>query len=149
MACIGINGIKRGTTTFFDHHESQGVQKGVMDVIEKAVREVGARASLSLGVSDRYGKGKDGIKENIRFIEKINKHKKLTKDELIEFGKRWQAAGMLSKKIDRQPKKSIIGPPITGPKTAAAANETDHNPKACARSLPCRKVTAKIAMAVG
>ena len=78
-----INGVKRGTTTFFDHHESQGIQKGIMDAIEEAVREVGTRTSLSLGVSDRYGKGKDGVKENIRFIEKINNHKKLTKDELV------------------------------------------------------------------
>lgn len=78
-----INGIKGGTTTFFDHHESQGVQDGIMDTIEKAVREVGARANLALGISDRYGKGKAGIKENIRFIEKINKHKKAEKDELI------------------------------------------------------------------
>lgn len=78
-----INGIKRGTTTFFDHHESQSLQKGVMDIIENPIREVGARANLSLGISDRYGKGKDGIRENIRFIEKINKHKELTKDELV------------------------------------------------------------------
>lgn len=78
-----INGIKGGTTTFFDHHESQSIQDGIMDTIEKAVREVGARANLSLGISDRYGKGKAGIKENIRFVEKINKHKKSEKDELI------------------------------------------------------------------
>ncbi len=78
-----INGIKKGTTTFFDHHESQGVQQGIMDVIEESVREIGARASLSLGISDRYGKGKEGIKENIRFIEKINRHKKITKDEIV------------------------------------------------------------------
>lgn len=78
-----INGIKGGTTTFFDHHESQGIQAGIMDTIEKAVREVGARANLALGISDRYGKGKAGIKENIRFVEKINKHKKAEKDELI------------------------------------------------------------------
>lgn len=78
-----INGIKGGTTTFFDHHESQGIQFGIMDTIEQAVREVGVRANLAMGISDRYGKGKDGIKENIRFIEKINKHKKSEKDELI------------------------------------------------------------------
>lgn len=78
-----INGIKRGTTTFFDHHESQSIQQGIMDVIEEPVKKVGVRANLSLGISDRYKKGKDGIKENVRFIEKINKHKKLTKDELI------------------------------------------------------------------
>ena len=78
-----INGIKGGTTTFFDHHESQGVQTGIMDTIEQAVREVGARANLSLGISDRYGRGEAGVKECIRFVEKINKHKRSKKDELI------------------------------------------------------------------
>ena len=78
-----INGIKNGTTTFFDHHESQGIQDGIMDTIEKAVREVGARANLAMGISDRYGKGKEGIKENIRFINKLQKHIKSEKDDLI------------------------------------------------------------------
>ena len=68
-----INGIKNGTTTFFDHHESQGFQNGCLDVIEKAVREVGVRSCLCLGSSDRYNKGEEGVKENIRFINKIKK----------------------------------------------------------------------------
>ncbi len=75
-----MNGIKAGTTTFFDHHESQSLQIGSLDIIERAMREAGMRGSLSLGLSDRYGKGKDGIKENIRFIEKISK----TNDGLID-----------------------------------------------------------------
>jgi len=57
--------------------------------------------------------------------------------------------GKLTKKTERQPKESIKGPPIKGPRTAAAANEADQMPSAWALSLPFLKVTAKIAMAVG
>jgi len=78
-----INGIKSGTTTVFDHHESQGYQTGCMDVIEKAVTQCGVRTNLSLGISDRYNKGQEGIQENIRFIEKIQKHNKSTGDDLV------------------------------------------------------------------
>ncbi len=71
-----INGIKSGTTTFFDHHESQGFQNGSLDVIENAVNKAGARSCLCLGSSDRYGKGQDGVEENIRFIKKVKSEKK-------------------------------------------------------------------------
>ena len=77
-----MNGIKNGTTTFFDHHESQSFQDGCLDVIEKAVREAGVRSCLCLGASDRYGKGEEGVKENIRFINKIKKQGK-PDDDLI------------------------------------------------------------------
>ena len=66
-----INGIKKGVTTFFDHHESQGFQNGSLDIIEMALREAGVRGNLCLGISDRYNKGKEGLKENIRFTDKI------------------------------------------------------------------------------
>jgi len=78
-----INGIKSGTTTVFDHHESQGFQTGCMDIIENAVRECGVRSNLSLGISDRYNKGQEGIEENIRFIENIQKHNSNTGDDLV------------------------------------------------------------------
>ena len=68
-----INGIKKGVTTFFDHHESQNYQKDSLDVIEKALRKAKVRGNLSLGISDRYGKGKEGVDENIRFTNKIIK----------------------------------------------------------------------------
>ncbi len=70
-----IDCIKNGTTTIIDHHESQGLQKGCMDVIEKAARVTGIRSVLCLGLSDRYGKGKQGINENIRFIKNIQARK--------------------------------------------------------------------------
>jgi len=70
-----IECVKNGTTTIIDHHESQGYQVGSLDPIQKAVEEIGIRACLCFGTSDRYGKGKDGLKENERFLSKISKQK--------------------------------------------------------------------------
>lgn len=67
-----IEGVKKGTTTIIDHHESQSFQAGSLDEISRAVSEVGIRASLSLGTSDRYGRGEEGLKENERFLSKLN-----------------------------------------------------------------------------
>jgi putative selenium metabolism protein SsnA len=63
--------IRNGTTTIIDHHESQGLQAGVLDVLQKAVEKIGIRAALCLGASDRYKKGREGVAENARFLEKL------------------------------------------------------------------------------
>lgn len=65
-----IECIRSGTTAIIDHHESQGYQEGCLDPIEEALRETGVRGCLCLGSSDRYGKGKEGIEENVRFVKK-------------------------------------------------------------------------------
>jgi putative selenium metabolism protein SsnA len=65
-----IDCIRSGTTTIIDHHESQGCQAGCMDPIEESLRETGVRGCACLGVSDRYGKGAEGIAENERFVRK-------------------------------------------------------------------------------
>lgn len=65
-----IDCIKSGTTTIIDHHESQGWQNGCLDPIADALRRTGIRGCLCLGVSDRYGRGKEGIDENVRFTAK-------------------------------------------------------------------------------
>lgn len=70
-----IECVKNGTTTIIDHHESQGLQVGSLDPIQKAVEEIGIRACLCFGTSDRYDKGKEGLKENERFLGKISKNK--------------------------------------------------------------------------
>lgn len=70
-----IECVKNGTTTIIDHHESQGFQVGSLDPIQKAVEEIGIRACLCFGTSDRYNKGKEGLKENERFLSKISKQK--------------------------------------------------------------------------
>jgi len=56
-----IDSIKKGVTTIIDHHESQGYQLGSLDQLARAARELGIRSSFSLGISDRYGKGEEGI----------------------------------------------------------------------------------------
>jgi len=66
-----IECVKNGTTTIIDHHESQEFQGGSLDEIQKAVEKIGIRACLCLGTSDRYKKGDEGLKENERFLKKI------------------------------------------------------------------------------
>ena len=67
-----IECIRNGTTTVIDHHASPSYREGSLDLIEKAVREAGLRASLCYEVSDRNVKG-GGVEENRRFIKKVGK----------------------------------------------------------------------------
>ena len=64
-----IDCVKHGVTTIIDHHASPSCRDGSLDVIEKAVREVGINASLCYEVSDRNVEG-GGVEENERFIRK-------------------------------------------------------------------------------
>ena len=72
-----VDAVKHGTTTLFDHHASPNFIDGSLDVIAEAVDESGLRAALCYEVTDRDGKEKAqaGIKENMRFIERVNKEK--------------------------------------------------------------------------
>lgn len=72
LVCL-IDAIKHGTTTVFDHHASPNYIDGSLDIIEKAVKETGVRASLCYEVTDRGGEAKTdaGIKENLRMIRKL------------------------------------------------------------------------------
>ncbi len=65
-----IDCIRNGTTTIIDHHASPSMRDGSLDIIEKAVRQSGLRASLCYEVSDRNVIG-GGIAENERFIKKV------------------------------------------------------------------------------
>jgi len=67
-----IECVRNGTTTIIDHHESQSFQKGSLDEISRAVEEVGIRAALCFGTSDRYGKGEAGLEENKRFLSHLS-----------------------------------------------------------------------------
>jgi putative selenium metabolism protein SsnA len=67
-----IDCIRNGTTTIIDHHASPSMRDGSLDLIEKAVRQAGLRASLCYEVSDRNIPG-GGIAENERFIKKVGK----------------------------------------------------------------------------
>jgi putative selenium metabolism protein SsnA len=68
-----IECVRNGVTTIIDHHESQGFQDGALDQLQKAVEKIGIRAALCLGASDRYKKGRAGVIENERFLEKLQK----------------------------------------------------------------------------
>ncbi len=65
--------VKKGTTTIFDHHASGNLIDGSLDIITEAVRQTGIRANLSYEISDRDGheKALAGIRENERFIKKV------------------------------------------------------------------------------
>ena len=67
-----IDCIRNGTTTVIDHHASPGMRDGSLDLIERAVRQAGIRASLCYEVSDRNIMG-GGVAENKRFIKKVGK----------------------------------------------------------------------------
>ena len=70
LVCI-IDAIKHGTTTLIDHHASPNSIHGSLDVLAKAIKETGIRASLCYEVTDRDGENKaqQGMEENLRFIE--------------------------------------------------------------------------------
>ncbi len=67
-----IDCIRNGTTTIIDHHASPSMRDGSLDLIEKAVRQAGLRASLCYEVSDRNVE-EGGVAENERFIKKTGK----------------------------------------------------------------------------
>jgi putative selenium metabolism protein SsnA len=77
-----VNGIKRGTTTFIDHHASPMAVTGSLQQIAKAVKETGLRASLCYELSDRDGDkiAEEGLKENYEFI----KHTQKNNDEFLK-----------------------------------------------------------------
>jgi putative selenium metabolism protein SsnA len=72
-----IGAVRKGTTTLIDHHASPSAVTGSLERIALAVREVGLRACLCYEVSDRDGHdiALEGIKENVRFIEKCTSAK--------------------------------------------------------------------------
>lgn len=72
LVCL-IDAIKHGTTTLFDHHASPNFIDGSLDIIGEAVEQSGLRAVLCYEVTDRGGKekAKAGIRENVRFINKV------------------------------------------------------------------------------
>jgi len=68
----GVECLKSGITTIFDHHASYGAIRGCLDKLGKSFEKIGIRASLCFEVSDRWGKAcaEEAIQENVDFIEK-------------------------------------------------------------------------------
>lgn len=70
----GLEFLKNGVTTIFDHHSSPDSIANSLNVISKQlVERVGIRSSLCYEVSDRNGtrEALRGIEENIRWLEKV------------------------------------------------------------------------------
>ena len=70
-----MDAIKHGTTTLIDHHASPNAIDGSLDVLAEAVEQSGLRAVLCYEVTDRGGEQKTlaGIRENVRFLKRIQK----------------------------------------------------------------------------
>lgn len=73
--------IRAGTTTLIDHHSSPQAIRGSLDCLSNIVERVGIRACLSYEVSDRDGKRctREGIEENVRFLQAINRRSSLVR----------------------------------------------------------------------
>lgn len=70
-ALVGaIEAVKYGTTTLIDHHASPNFISGSLDVIQKAMSDVGMRGILCYETTDRGGikKRDQGLQENERFL---------------------------------------------------------------------------------
>jgi putative selenium metabolism protein SsnA len=77
QVCL-VDAIRHGTTTLIDHHASQSAIGGSLSELAEVVLETGVRADLCYEVTDRDGEAaaREGIHENVRFIESIGKDKK-------------------------------------------------------------------------
>ncbi len=69
--------LRCGTTTLIDHHASPNFIDGSLDVIERAIGEIGVRAVLCYETTDRHGiEGRDaGLDENRRYLDKYRDHR--------------------------------------------------------------------------
>ncbi len=67
----GLESIRCGVTTLFDHHASQHHVKGSLFAIHGSLQDIGMRASLCYEVSDRDGADitRQAIEENLDFID--------------------------------------------------------------------------------
>jgi len=67
-----LDALRCGTTTLIDHHASPNCIAGSLDLIEKALAEVGPRGVLCYETTDRHGPDgrAAGLEENRRYLEK-------------------------------------------------------------------------------
>lgn len=72
-----VEAIRHGTTTLIDHHASPNAIEGSLDEIAEAVDQSGLRGVLCYEVTDRDGEAKAqaGIRENVRFLERVRREK--------------------------------------------------------------------------
>lgn len=67
----GLESVRNGVTTIFDHHASQHHIQGSLFSVAEAVQKIGLRSSLCYEVTDRDGEQatEQAIAENITFID--------------------------------------------------------------------------------
>lgn len=72
-AIVGaVEAIRSGTTTLIDHHASPGFIRGSLDVIARALEDVGLRGILCYEVTDRGGPARrdEGLDEHRAFLSR-------------------------------------------------------------------------------
>jgi len=71
----GMEALLSGTTTLIDHHASPNAVDGSLDIVEKALADVGVRCVLCYETSDRDGPARAlaGIVENRRFLDRVRR----------------------------------------------------------------------------
>ncbi len=82
-----LDAISSGTTSCVDHHASPSYIEGSLSAIAKGMEEIGVRGSTCYEVTDRNGGMKeveDGVKENIRFAEEVDRRRKNGEEVLCE-----------------------------------------------------------------
>lgn len=67
-----MEGIKRGTTTVFDHHSSPLAIKNSLKITEKAFDKLNVRGGLSFEISDRDNFDQEELEENLDFINSLS-----------------------------------------------------------------------------
>ncbi len=69
-----LDALRCGTTTLIDHHASPNWIDGSLDLIERAITEVGLRGVLCYETTDRHGPGgrEAGLDENRRYLERFS-----------------------------------------------------------------------------
>ena len=87
LVCL-VDAVKHGTTTLIDHHASPSVIDGSLDIVADVVNQAGLRASLCYEVTDRDGeeKTRQGLQENLRFIQRIRQRHLDDKNLRAHFG---------------------------------------------------------------
>jgi putative selenium metabolism protein SsnA len=75
VQAAAISAIRSGVTCLIDHHESPSFIDGSLDVIAQVIDELGLRALLTYGATDRHGSegAKAGLRESERFAKKMKK----------------------------------------------------------------------------
>lgn len=71
-----LDAVRCGITSLVDHHESPSFVDGSLDVIAEAFEEVGIRAGLTYGATDRHGAegARAGLAESVRFARAARSH---------------------------------------------------------------------------